>query len=160
MEEQNQTNQNLKKQDQPAQDNKVLEGFGGWLLLLGFGVFYSVALSLVDLLVNFSKFKGIDYPTVLQVFILLSQVWLVYLMVKRKRIFRKWFLGFGIVMIIITGFHTFYAAAFTTNIATGADVTVEKVQGLYTTLSGTILYTIIWNLYLWKSKRSKNTFIK
>ena len=159
MEEQNQTNQNLKKQDQPAQDNKVLEGFGGWLLLLGFGVFITVYLSLVDLLSNFS-ILGANFFTILKVLILLSQVWLVYLMVKRKRIFRKWFLGFGIVMIIITGFHTFYAAAFTTNIATGADVTVEKVQGLYTTLSGTILYTIIWNLYLWKSKRSKNTFIK
>ena len=154
MEEQNQTNQNLKKQDQPAQDNKVLEGFGGWLLLLGFGVFYSVALSLVDLLVNFSKFKGIDYPTVLQVFILLSQVWLVYLMVKRKRIFRKWFLGLGIVMIIITG----VAAAVTSNIP---DVlTVEQVQDFYTTFLGTVFYTIIWSLYLWKSKRSKNTFIK
>ena len=153
MEEQNQTNQNLKKQDQPAQDNKVLEGFGGWLLLLGFGVFITVYLSLVDLLSNFS-ILGATFFTILKVLILLSQVWLLYLMVKRKRIFRKWFLGLGIVMIIITG----VAAAVTSNIP---DVlTVEQVQDFYTTFLGTVFYTIIWSLYLWKSKRSKNTFIK
>ena len=153
MEEQNQTNQNLKKQDQPAQDNKVLEGFGGWLLLLGFGVFITVYLSLVDLLSNFS-ILGANFFTILKVLILLSQVWLLYLMVKRKRIFRKWFLGLGIVMIIITG----VAAAVTSNIP---DVlTVEQVQDFYTTFLGTVFYTIIWSLYLWKSKRSKNTFIK
>lgn len=122
---------------------KKLEGFGGWLLLFGFGIFLSTYSSLMELIALFNS-SGSNVLTIINSIWFLLALWLLYLMVKRKRVFKKWFLGVGIASIVLSGLDAF-------------SLTAEA--SYYVVFIRTVLYVVVWSLYLWKSKRAKDTFV-
>ena len=73
---------------------------------------------------------------------IIASAWLIYLMVKKKKSFKKWFLIINVIGSVLLIMIFIYDGEY------GED-TIKQV-----------LYTIVWSLYLWKSKRAKNTFIK
>jgi hypothetical protein len=128
-----------------------LEGVGGWLALFGFGIFAA------PIFILFSIFDGPQLYGSLDVFfnivIISGYVWLDYLMIKKRKIFKKWFLGFYIFLIILNGL-----------IALGANIDsyrYSKAEWLEINSAPfiTLLYAVVWSLYLWNSKRVKNTFV-
>jgi hypothetical protein len=136
------------EQDKPKQKK---EGFSGWLALFGLGIFITPIFIFFQMVVEPDAYDSLGI--FFNILIILSYAWLTYLMVKRRKIFKKWFLGVGIFQILLTGL-----------IALGAnsDTSVfseSELSDINTSAFRTLFYVIIWALYLWNSKRAKNTFI-
>lgn len=74
-------------------------------------------------------------------------------MVKRRKIFKKWFLGVGIFQILLTSLIALVASSDTSAFSE------SELSDINTSVIQTIIYVTIWSLYLWNSKRAKNTFI-
>lgn len=134
--------------DKPKQK---LEGFGGWLALFGLGVFATPIFIFLQMVVEPEAYDGLDI--FFNILIIFAYAWLTYLMVKRRKIFKKWFLGVGIFQVLLTGL-----------IALGANsdtslFSESELSDINTSAFRTLFYVIIWALYLWNSQRAKNTFI-
>ena len=128
-----------------------LEGFSGWLALFGLGI---LAFPIFVVFLMFAEPEAYDGLGIFfNILIVLGYVWLNYLMVKRKKVFKKWFLGIGIFQIILVGL-----------IALGANsesslYSQSELSDINTSVFRTLFYVTVWSLYLWNSKRVKNTFI-
>jgi hypothetical protein len=130
---------------------RKLEGFGGWLALFGLGIFATPISIFLTMIFNPGSYDGLGVS--FNAVIIIMYIWLNYLMVKRKKTFKKWFLGIGIGQIILVAI-----------IALGANsegylYTQEELSNINVSAFRTLFYVIVWGLYLWSSKRVKNTFV-
>lgn len=74
-------------------------------------------------------------------------------MIKRKKIFKKWFIGIGVFQLTVAT-----VIALTAN-ASSYIYTEEELSDINVSAFRTLFYVVIWGLYLWNSRRVKNTFI-
>lgn len=130
---------------------KKLEGFSGWLAFFGLGIFITPIFIIFSTLSELEAYDswGIYFNTI----IVIGYIWLNYLMIKRRKVFKRWFLGIGIGQIILTGL-----------IAMGANsegylYSQSELSYINTSVFQTLSYVTMWSFYLWSSKRVKNTFI-
>jgi len=155
----------------PSEDKKEPWGFEGLLLLLGLGVLtsplrainniwatYSPMFSdgtMEDIMVNASLgFKSIIITEIIvNIAFLILSVYLIKLFFKKKAIFPKWYLilaasslGFLLVDTLVLSLMFPNLEVMTTDI-------------IKATASGAIAL-FLWSPYLYKSERSKNTFIQ
>ena len=148
----NKNNNQENRTKQAVNHNKQkLEGFGGWLTLFGLGIFVSPIFIFFSLITDFKSYQGLDI--FFNILIIISYIWLNYLMIKRKKVFKKWFFGIGTSQVILDTF-----------IVLGANsqnylYTPEELSNINTSAFRTLFYVIVWSLYLWNSERAKNTFI-
>lgn len=139
------------KSNEQSKAKQKKEGFSGWLALFGLGVFATPIFIFLQIVVEPEAYDGLGM--FLNVLIIFAYVWLTYLMLKRKKIFKKWFLGVGIFQVILTGL-----------IAIGANsdksvFSESELSDINVSVFKAIFYVIIWSIYLWNSDRAKNTFI-
>ena len=87
------------------------------------------------------------------ILIALGYIWLNYLMMKRRKIFKKWFVGIGVFQIILIGI---VALAANSNQSLYSQ---SELTDINTSALRTLFYVMIWSIYLWNSKRVKNTFV-
>ena len=80
--------ENEQQMNQTKSKEKKLEGFGGWLLLLGLGIFLTVIFGFLDLLSQFES-VGLNLSIIVKTVTLIMMVWLLVVMVKRKKSFKK-----------------------------------------------------------------------
>lgn len=140
-----------KEEDHPKKISKKLEGFSGWLILFGLGIFVTPIFIFFSMIFEPESYDGLGI--FFNILIIIGYIWLNYLMIKRRKVFKKWFLIIGIAQIILIGLiaivansdRSFYSQSELTDI----NASVFRI----------IFYVIIWSLYLWNSKRVKNTFI-
>ncbi|MDD3679197.1 MAG: DUF2569 family protein [Patescibacteria group bacterium] len=142
---------NLVKEENKEDKTKKKEGFSGWLALFGLGVFATPIIILLQIIVEPEAYDSVGM--FLNILIVIAYAWLAYLMVKRRKIFKKWFLGVGIFQILLTSL-----IALVANSDTSA-FSESELSDINTSVIQTIIYVTIWSLYLWNSKRAKNTFI-
>jgi hypothetical protein len=138
--------------EEPLNDNNELKGIGGWLAFLGFGLFAAPIFMIFSLLANLGEYEGLD--VLINLLIISSYAWLNYLLVKNKKVFIKWFIAVGIFQIVLY-----------TVIAVGASsqkylYTEEELQDINVAAARTFFYLLVWSIYLYRSKRVKNTFVK
>lgn len=137
---------------QPKEKTQKLEGFSGWLAWFGLGIFVTPIFIFFSMIIEPETYDNLGI--FFNILIIIGYIWLIYLMVKRRKIFRKWFLGIGTFQIILIGL-----------IAIGANsesylYSQTELSDINTSAFRTLFYVIIWSLYLWNSKRVKNTFTK
>lgn len=141
----------VKKDNEQGKPKKKKEGFGGWLAFFGLGVFITPIIILLQIIVEPEAYDSVGM--FLNILIVIAYTWLNYLMIKRKKIFKKWFLGVGIFQILLTGLITLVA---NNDISAFSE---SELSDINKTVIQTILYITTWSLYLWNSERAKNTFI-
>ena len=140
----------MKKNNQSKKDSQKLEGFGGWLALFAFKI-YITPIVILGSIVWPGEHNSLEI--FLNILIIIAYIWLNYLMTKRKRTYKKWFLGIGIIMIII-----FWSIALIAN-GSSSLYTQSQLHHINTVAFWELFNVIVWSLYLWNSKRVKNTFI-
>jgi hypothetical protein len=122
-------------------DFQKLEGFGGWLAFFRFVIVVTPIFIFFNINPGFESYNGL--AIFFNIITILMYVWLNYLMIERRKAFKKWFLRIGTVQVVLLGLF-----ALVTN--------SEKY--LYTFFR-ILFYVVVWSLYLWNSKRVRNTFI-
>lgn len=155
----------------PEEEKKEPWGFEGWLLLLGLGILTSplrminniwatyspmfIDGTMEDIMSNASLgFKSIIVTEIIvNIAFLLLSVYLIKLFFNKKAVFPKWYLilaasslGFLLVDTFILNLMFPNLEIMTTDIIKGA-------------ASGAVAL-FLWSPYLYKSERSKNTFIQ
>jgi hypothetical protein len=128
-----------------------IEGFSFWLNLLGVGIV------LTPLSIIFSVVLDMEAYDALGIFInfllVIAYIWLSYLMIQRKKIFKKAFIIIGLLQVIILGL-----------IAIGANsesslYSASELSEINSSFGRSIFLLIVWTLYLIKSKKIKKIFI-
>lgn len=135
-------------------ETKKLEGFSGWLALFGLGIALTPLIAIFQFISEYQAYGLDGFVLAIYTILILFSILINYLMFTRKKSFKKWFLAFGIFYITITGL-----AVLGVNMEPGL-FTSEEILDINTDFWRAIIYTIIWSLYLWTSRRAKNTFIK
>ncbi|MGL1931493.1 MAG: DUF2569 domain-containing protein [Desulfotalea sp.] len=146
---------------------------GGWLILIAIGVFlcpFKVTHSLLtEYLPLFSSetwevitsqssdwYKSfmtiLIFELIVKVSILIASPYLIFLFLKKKRTFPKWYIGIAIVVVTSSLMSTLMANYFWPETAIFDQ---ENIEGI----GGPLLSLFIWCPYLFYSKRSKQTFI-
>jgi len=138
-------------ENQPKKEPQKIEGFNGWLVLFGLGIFVTPIFIFFSMITEPEAYDGLGI--FFNILIIIGYIWLNYLMVKRRKVFKKWFLGIGIAQIVLTGL-----------IAISANsesylYSQSELSDINTSAFRTLFYIVVWSLYLWNSKRVKNTFI-
>ncbi len=159
----------------PLSEQKNLEGLGGWLILVGFGVILSPLVIIAQLLQAYSgivttgNWEAITTPgsavyhpffgplliaeIVFTVGMLLVRLALIFLFFAKKRAFPKWFIGitlFGLLysVVDVLAFKAIWPSTELLNWTT---------VGQFVRSAATAL---IWVAYMLRSKRVKATFVK
>lgn len=147
-------NNQVDENNQAATKNKSeqkIEGFSGWLALFGLGVFVTPIVIFFQIIVEPQSYDGLDI--FFNVLIILFYIWLNYLMIKRKKVFKEWFVGISILQIVLVGLIALVANS------ESSLYSQSELSDINTSFFRTIFYVLVWSLYLWNSKRVKNTFI-
>lgn len=134
---------------------KEIKGIGGWLLILIIGFFFSAIFSFfIELLIiyliylKFSFFRIVCF--ILITLILLLEIWTINVGFKKKKTFPKIaIITLWVTFLIGGGFSLYYYNAIDSFEAIGKIIDILLSLAL----------SILWTLYLIKSKRVKNTFI-
>ncbi len=138
-------------EDHSSKESQKLEGFSGWLGLFGLGIFLTPIFILFSMLSEPLAYDA--FSVLVNIIIILGHIWLSYLMVKRRKVLKKWFLGIGIARIVLFGLIAIGANSYSSLFSQSelSDINASAVRIL--------IYVTVWSLYLWNSKRAKNTFI-
>lgn len=138
-------------ENHPKKEVQKLEGFGGWLTFFALGIFIAPIAIVLSIFTEPEDYDG--WGIFFNIIIIIGYIWLNYLMAKRRKVFKRWFLGIGIGQIILAGL-----------VAIGANsesylYSQSELSGIKTSVVQIISYVTVWSFYLWSSKRVKNTFI-
>jgi len=133
------------------QNKQKLEGFSGWLALFGLGILVTPISIFFSTIIESQSYDS--WGIFLNILIIMGYIWLNYLMIKKKKIFKKWFIRIGISQIILVGLITLVinSESYFHSQAELYEINLEFFRLLF--------YVVIWSLYLCNSKRVKNTFI-
>lgn len=154
--------------------SKNLEGLGGWLILVGISVVLSPFETLIVVSVILTQFSKTDIWTHLPIskilvshpffslFILavlltilaffIVSVYLIYLFFRKKKLFPKVFIITSVSLLLYLVVAILLSKVLIT--------TQKPSHDYFTTLVQAGLDSIIWVLYMLKSKRVKATFIR
>ncbi len=161
--------------DQPQQteltDTTKPVGIGGWLLLPAIGVFLSpfyIGWRAIRNAGTAAAIMGEDVSWLSRIFVLIefavtiamlaASLYLIYLLISRKRSFPKFFTAFllgGIVMAIV-GLATTLAVLGSEVEVMLYPVDLSDLRGLL----GAVLWAAVWIPYTWQSQRVRETFVK
>jgi len=127
---------------------KKVSGINGWLL------FFSIGLLLGPIILIYRfmmEYKEIGLLSIfMYIILILTSLYTVYLLLKKKILFIKWILGYIVLSVLLNRF------LFILNTSYTSDIVREM---MYNFLISDILIIVIWILYFINSKRVKNTFI-
>ncbi len=127
---------------------KKVSGINGWLL------FFSIGLLLGPIILIYRfmmEYKEIGLLSIfIYIILILTSLYTVYLLLKKKILFIKWILGYIVLSVLLNRF------LFILNTSYTSDIVREM---MYNFLISDILIIVIWILYFINSKRVKNTFI-
>jgi len=131
-----------------------LEGFSGWLALFAFGIMITPIVFIFQFITEQETYGAGGFTIGLYIILVLFAIWINYLMFKRKKVFKKWFVAFALFNMIITGLSV-----------VGANTeaylyTEEQMLDINISFWRDVFYGVIWTLYLWFSRRARNTFIE
>ncbi len=154
------------------QYNKI----GGWLYLVGFGLFvtpFILAYGIFDTLSLFSDgslselddlvpglASAIWFEVIMDTALFFAVIYLIFLFRERRNEFPKhfvWYMAISIAYLVID-----YAivASFTTASSEMRDVLDATLEEQISSMTGAIVGSIIWIAYMKKSKRVAGTFVK
>lgn len=134
--------------------NKSLEGFSGWLAWFGFGVMVTPLALFIQFVSSYQNGDSNGFSITIYLLLIIFSLWLNYVMFKRKKVFKMWFLGFAITNFVLLGLGL---------IGMNSEPYLykqEEIAEVNTAFWRAIIFGTIWSLYLWNSARAKNTFIK
>ena len=161
---------------QPAPKVERYDSIGGWLYLVGFGLFitpfilaYGVfdtfslvsdgSLSELDSLVP-GLANAIWFELIMDTALFFAVIYFIFLFRERKKEFPKFFVWYMAVSIAYLVIDYSLLASLTTSSSEMRgilDATLEEQLG---SMTGTIIASIIWIAYMKKSKRVAGTFVK
>lgn len=148
---------------------KVKPGLTGWLALVGLGLIVGVfiqgygVLEYLPLLSEVFDIPG--YSTLLQLEFLISIIftgftaYLLYLYLKKNEKFPKYYFIFLIASIIYVILDHLFLASLSAPTTELQNVINDALSENMGTVSRTVITSIIWALYIKKSKQVKVTFI-
>jgi hypothetical protein len=143
-------NQKKQTDNQVKKDLQKLEGFGGWLAFFGLGIVAMPTYIFFTMISNLESYGGLDI--FFNAIVILMYVWLNYLMVKRRKTFKKWFFGIVVGRIVLLRLAlVIYSEKYL--------YTPEELSDVNASVFRILFYVVVWSLYLWNSKRVRNTFI-
>ncbi len=155
-------------------NKKTRSGLGGWLAFVGLSLFASLLIKAATLLQNFSVMGGPNWPllttpgqqlydsmwapTIILEVILVSMLIVVNIVVlvmyfRKLRSFVMWFVVFALCNVLICGIDIVMCLSI-------HNFPSENKRDLFKALFQAILYAIIWCLYMKKSTRVANTFVR
>lgn len=163
------------KIDKVKAEGKNLKGIGGWLILVIFGLFYtlySLGISIystfimftdgtVEQLTSVQGFSGaLGFELFAQTLIFLWVVYILFLSKKEDKRFPTFYIYFLISLVV---FHVIDISLISSLVYPNEEVKNAFLSGEsegYTGLVRGIVQTIVWGTYMRVSKRVKLTFIK
>lgn len=158
--------------DNALNDNKELKGLGGWLIVVGFGLFFSAGM-LIYMLWPFSQLLSSDMWAFLTEYqpevyndqmklmlwatlaanglLLAAYLYLIYLFFKKHYLFPTAYIAIQIAAFIIMVPYTYVFLLL--------DPT-EPIKIFDASFFRSATYTVFWITYMLKSVRVKNTFVE
>lgn len=160
--------QEIKNTEVLQNNEKVKAGLGGWLAIVGIGVIGAFIINSIGLIgYLFIPPKAYDIPRfliltrielVIDVIAVIFLAYLIYLYFKKNINFPKYyiiFLIFNTIYIILDSLFLASLTAPTQELKKILNDMLPKYQSIYSTM----MFTMLWILYLKISKRVKATFI-
>jgi len=148
-------------------NKKVNAGLGGWLAWVGLGLIASPFYRVPGLLKYFPLFNRVydipGYLTLLQfefimwIAFLFANFYLIYLYFKKNINFPKYYIIYLIATVIFTAVDYAFLASLTAPTPAEQKILTDALS--QNSITSTIIFAIIWVLYMNKSKRVKATFI-
>jgi len=151
--EKNDEQSKVKQTDNQAKNNpQKPEGFRGWLIGFVSIIFIAPigAFSVINSDIVLLAYGGLG--RFINIIIILMYVWLAYLLIKRSKTFKKWYLGIGTSHIILLGLFVLVNSEKYPRAPEQLSFIADYIVRLF-------IYVAMVSLYLWNSKRVKNTFI-
>jgi len=169
---------NIKKYNKlKKESSKELRGFGGWLLLVAFGVVLNPFLIVYYFYLSYKIDEPSALSSIIFMLLMLFSFYIIFLFFTKKRRFVKWYIILLIFSIIIACFNLLNFVMFEGKtllesieepISNTLEIPLEDVgRMIYDNLKliyiksffRSLLAGIIWTLYLLNSRRVKNTFV-
>ena len=161
---------------QTAQKVERYDSIGGWLYLVGFGLFitpfilaYGVfdtfslvsdgSLSELDSLVP-GLANAIWFELIMDTALFFAVIYFIFLFRERKKEFPKFFVWYMAVSIAYLVIDYALLASLTTSSSEMRDILDATLEEQVGSMTGTIIASIIWIAYMKKSKRVAGTFVK
>lgn len=155
------------------------KGLGGWLILVIIGLFATVLWQTYGVYESITLFTdgtvevlgnpatemyipgyagALKFELIAEILFLVFAVYLIFLFFKKSRIFPKYYVLFLIASMVYVVLDYMILSSLTVSSNEIKQVINEVLLEQETEISRTILGTIIWGLYITKSKRVKATF--
>lgn len=159
---------------QPTENLKQYDKIGGWLYLVGFGLFISPFIIVYGIFDTLSLVSdGLDeidslapglagaiwFELILDTVLFFGVVYLLMLFRARKKEFKKyyvWYLGISLVYVIVDYFLVASLSAVTSEMR---DILNQTLEEQISTVARSTISSVIWIAYMLKSKRVKGTFV-
>lgn len=144
-------------------DDKRNLPIGGWLYLIGVGVFLSTVLSLSLLYTTFEEYIHFDasnvgdlwtnynkvfleFQIIYEISLFFGSLLVQYYFWNRRKEFINVYIAFNVTLLLLTFFMEMLA-------------NINEYR-IYSSTIGILANCLVWFTYLYKSERVKNTFIK
>ncbi len=151
-------------------DKKVNAGLGGWLALVGLGMIVGVVWQSYSIFGYFSYLSNTytipGYSSLLWFEFLIgvafigSLVYLIYLYFKKKKNFPKYYVFYLIASIVFALLDWLWVASLQAPTQELQKILNDTVTQNSSNVSRTVVQSVIWILYMLKSKQVKATFIE
>lgn len=157
-------------------DGKNYNKIGGWLIVVAIGLIIQPFQLLYGVFDNVSNLKetgletfnylipglgyGLIFEVIIDIILVFVVLYLIFLFKDKKKIFPKyyiWYLGFSIIYLVLDYLVFASLSATDPEIQSILDTIIDEQSS---TVLGGITGSVIWLLYILRSKRVKKTFIK
>jgi hypothetical protein len=167
------------KQDIPAETTKY-KGIGGWLILLAFGMLYSLYISGATIYGDLNVFSASYYPRlndpssqyyvgnysatlgielVAYAILFAGLIYILYLFFEQKREFPKYYIYFLLAVLVIATLEYFMISSLTFSSEQVKTAFLAASTDGSPNLLRAIIGCVIWIPYMQKSQRVRETFI-
>lgn len=140
-----------KTKNTPKEPSGKIEGFSIWLNLLGVGIMLTPLSIIVLVMLDMEAYDALGI--FINFLLVIAYIWLSYLMIQRKTIFKKAFIIIGLLQVIVLGLIAIGANSESSLYSTSELSEINLASGR------SIFSLIIWTLYLVRSKKVKRIFI-
>ncbi|HVT01117.1 MAG TPA: DUF2569 family protein [Patescibacteria group bacterium] len=160
---------NAKEHANESENKKVKGGLSGWIALLGLGIILNPFIYGYSLLGYFPLFNQsydiqgymplLQFEFVITIIIFLSSIYFLFLYFNKKKIFPKYYFIFLISIAVYVCIDYLLLASLTAPTPEQQKAISDSISQNSSEIGRTVIFSIIWAIYLKKSKKVKATFI-